>query len=59
MAVRFTTIRVDAKLADEAARALGAKSRAEAVRMAVRTVIGNKRPAKKETAVFDPEPPRL
>ena len=39
MAAKFTTIRVDAQLADEAMRVLGAKSRTEAVRMALTEIV--------------------
>jgi Arc/MetJ family transcription regulator len=35
----LTSIRLDTKLADEAKRALGAKSRTEAVHMALREVV--------------------
>jgi Arc/MetJ family transcription regulator len=43
MVVRTTSIRVDTKLVNEAARVLGARSRTEAVRMALREVVGNRR----------------
>ncbi len=43
MAVRTTSIRVDARLADEAKKALGAKSRTEAVHMALREIVGLRR----------------
>jgi Arc/MetJ family transcription regulator len=36
MAATLTSIRLDTKLADEAVRALGAKSRTEAVHIALR-----------------------
>jgi Arc/MetJ family transcription regulator len=39
MAVR-TSIRLDARLIDEAARILGAKSRTDAVHMALREIVG-------------------
>jgi len=39
MAATLTSIRLDTKLADEAKRALGAKSRTEAVHMALREVV--------------------
>lgn len=37
--IRMTTIRLDLKLADEAVKTLGAKSRSEAVHMALREVV--------------------
>jgi len=40
MARTMTRIRLDAKLADEAARVLGAKSRREAVYAALREIVG-------------------
>ncbi len=43
MAVTLTSIRLDTKLADEAVRALGVKSRTEAVHVALREIIGLKR----------------
>ena len=43
MAVTLTSIRLDTKLADEAVRVLGARSRTEAVHMALREVAGNRR----------------
>jgi Arc/MetJ family transcription regulator len=43
MAVTMTSIRLDTRLADEAAKALGAKSRTEAVHMALREVVALKR----------------
>jgi Arc/MetJ family transcription regulator len=43
MAVTLTSIRLDTKLADEAVRALGVKSRTEAVHIALREVVGLKR----------------
>jgi Arc/MetJ family transcription regulator len=39
MAVPLTSIRLDKKLADKAARILGAKSRTEAVHMALEEVV--------------------
>jgi Arc/MetJ family transcription regulator len=39
MAVALTSIRLDTKLADEAVRALGAKSRTEAVHIALREIV--------------------
>jgi Arc/MetJ family transcription regulator len=43
MAATLTSIRLDTKLADKAVRALGAKSRTEAVHMALREIVGNER----------------
>ena len=43
MPLPLTSIRLDTKLADEAARALGVKSRTEAVHEALREIVGNKR----------------
>ena len=43
MSTAITSIRLDTKLADEAALALGAKSRTEAVHMALQEVVGNRR----------------
>jgi Arc/MetJ family transcription regulator len=43
MAVTLTSIRLDTKLADEAVRVLGAKSRTEAVHMALKEITGNRR----------------
>jgi Arc/MetJ family transcription regulator len=43
MAVSTTSIRLDARLVDEAARILGAKSRAEAVHTALREVVALRR----------------
>jgi Arc/MetJ family transcription regulator len=43
MAVKVTSIRLDTKLADEAARTLGAKSRTEAVHTALREVVALQR----------------
>jgi Arc/MetJ family transcription regulator len=43
MAATLTSIRLDTKLADEAVRALGVKSRTEAVHIALREVVGLKR----------------
>lgn len=42
-AVKMTSIRLDTKLADEAVRALGAKSRSEAVHMALREMVALKK----------------
>lgn len=39
----LTTVRLDTRLADEAVKALGAKSRAEAVHAALREIVGLKR----------------
>jgi Arc/MetJ family transcription regulator len=39
MAVTLTSIRLDTKLADKAARALGAKSRTEAVHIALEEIV--------------------
>jgi len=41
MAATLTSIRLDTKLADKAARALGVKSRTEAVHIALREIVGN------------------
>lgn len=41
--VKMTTIRLDMKLANEAAKTLGAKSRSEAVHMALKEVVALKR----------------
>jgi len=41
MAATLTSIRLDTKLADEAAHALGVKSRTEAVHIALREIVGN------------------
>lgn len=43
MAATLTSIRLDTKLADEAVRALGVKSRTEAVHIALREIVGNQR----------------
>ena len=43
MAVTFTSIRLDTKLADEAAKALGVKSRTEAIHVALREVVALRR----------------
>ena len=43
MAVTFTSIRLDTKLADEAAKVLGAKSRTEAIHEALREVVALRR----------------
>jgi Arc/MetJ family transcription regulator len=39
MATKMTSIRLDTKLADEAAKLLGAKSRTEAVHIALREIV--------------------
>lgn len=39
MAVTLTSIRLDTKLADEAVRVLGAKSRTEAVHLALKEIV--------------------
>ncbi len=41
--VKMTTIRLDMKLANEAAKTLGAKSRSEAVHLALQEVVALKR----------------
>ena len=43
MPATLTSIRLDMKLADEAVRALGAKSRTEAVHVALREIVGLQR----------------
>jgi Arc/MetJ family transcription regulator len=43
MAGTLTSIRLDTKLADEAVRVLGVKSRTEAVHVALKEAVGNKR----------------
>ncbi len=43
MAGTLTSIRLDTKLADEAKRALGAKSRTEAVHIALKEIVGLKK----------------
>ena len=43
MAVTLTSIRLDTNLADEAAKALGVKSRTEAVHVALREIVALKR----------------
>jgi len=43
MAGTLTSIRLDTKLADEAVRVLGVKSRTEAVHIALKEIIGLKR----------------
>ena len=43
MAVTMTSIRLDTRLADEAAKVLGAKSRTEAVHAALREMVALKR----------------
>jgi Arc/MetJ family transcription regulator len=39
MAVKMTSIRLDAQLADEAAKILGVKSRTEAIHFALREIV--------------------
>lgn len=41
--VKMTSIRLDTKLADDAARVLGARSRSEAVHIALREVVALKK----------------
>jgi Arc/MetJ family transcription regulator len=43
MPAKLTSIRLDTKLADEAVRVLGVKSRTEAVHVALREIVGVKR----------------
>jgi metal-responsive CopG/Arc/MetJ family transcriptional regulator len=43
------SIRPDARLADEAVRTLGAKSRSEAARMALREIVSLKQPKRKRS----------
>jgi len=43
MPATLTSIRLDTKLADEAVRALGVDSRTEAIHVALREIVGNKR----------------
>ena len=43
MAITVTSIRLDTRLADEAARILGVKSRTEAVHIALREIVALKR----------------
>jgi len=43
MAVTMTSIRLDTQLADEAVKVLGAKSRTEAVHVALREIVALKR----------------
>jgi Arc/MetJ family transcription regulator len=43
MPATLTSIRLDTRLADEAVRVLGVKSRTEAVHLALREIIGLKR----------------
>jgi Arc/MetJ family transcription regulator len=43
MAVTLTSIRLDTKLADEAVKVLGAKSRTDAVHIALREIVALKR----------------
>ena len=41
--VKMTSIRLDTGLADEAAKALGVKSRSQAIHVALREIVGLKR----------------
>jgi Arc/MetJ family transcription regulator len=43
MSIAITSIRLDTKLADEAMRALGVKTRTEAVHQALREIVSNRR----------------
>jgi Arc/MetJ family transcription regulator len=43
MSTAITSIRLDTKLADESVRALGVKSRTEAMHVALREIVGLKR----------------
>jgi Arc/MetJ family transcription regulator len=43
MAITMTSIRLDTRLADEAAKILGVKSRTEAVHIALREIVALKR----------------
>ncbi len=43
MAVHTTSVRVDARLAEEAKKLLGVKSRTEAVHVALREIVGLRR----------------
>jgi Arc/MetJ family transcription regulator len=43
MPVTLTSIRLDTKLADEVKKALGVKTRTEAVHLALREIAGNRR----------------
>ena len=43
MTTAITSIRLDTKLADEAVRVLGAKSRTEAVHLALKEIVDNRR----------------
>ena len=43
MAVTITSLRLDTRLADEAARVLGVKSRTEAVHVALREIVALKK----------------
>jgi Arc/MetJ family transcription regulator len=43
MAATLTSIRLDTELADEAARALGVKSRTEAIHLALKEIVGLER----------------
>ena len=50
MAVTLTSIRLDTRLADEAVKVLGVKSRTEAVHMALREIVSLKRSKTKKQA---------
>jgi Arc/MetJ family transcription regulator len=43
MSATITSIRLDTKLADEAVRAMGAKSRTEAIHLALQEIVDNQR----------------
>jgi len=43
IAARLTSVRLNIQLVDEAAKALGAKSRTEAVRLALRRIVGHRK----------------
>ena len=43
MSTAITSIRLDTKLADEAVRALGVKTRTEAVHLALKEIVDNRR----------------
>jgi len=50
MAVTLTSIRLDTRLADEAVKVLGVKSRTEAVHVALREIVSLKRSKTKKQA---------
>ena len=54
MAGKTTSVRVSRELADEAKRVLGVKSRSEAARVAVMSLLGRKQPME-ETKVVRPK----